>query len=265
MQVVKGIQRWTGCALLSLGLLAGCSQKSEETYGGAAGERSKAGAYLAYEHQVGIRLAQEAITPRLATLREACADERFGRCELLAIEQSEGRYRSASLKVRIVPEGVEPLLALAAEGGQQENRRTHAEDLAQAVSDTQQQQQRLQRQHETLLSYQARKDLSVSDLLALARELAEVEVQLAATGQDAAQQQRRLDTNLLTLDFNAAPAGRLARLGDAAAGLADDVTEGAAQALQAVGYGLPFVLVLFPLALLLRWLWRKTTRNRQNP
>ena len=263
MPVMHAMKAWTGCALLTLGLLAGCSPKSEESAGGAvSGEMAKTGAFLAYEHQVGVRLEQARIAPRLTLLREACRDERFGHCDLLAIEQGNGGYRSASLTLRIVPDGVERLLALATEGGTLESRRTHAEDLAQAVSDTNQQRQRLERQHQTLLAYQERKDLSVSDMLALARELAEVEVQLAANQQDAAQHKRRLDTNLLTLNFSSAPPGRLSRLGQAFDDLADNITEGAGQALEMLGYGLPFLVILFPLALLTRWLWRKTTGRR---
>lgn len=257
MQWIKG---WAVCGLLAL--LAGCSQPGDGLAGAPiGGERAKAGAFLAYEHQIGISLDPAQIAPRLAAVREACQDERFGACDLLGIEQNAGSYRSASLSLRIVPDGVDKLLALAVEGGSLESRRTHAEDLAQAVSDTRQQGERLERQHRTLLAYQARKDLSVSDMLALARELAEVEVQLAASQQDAAQQQRRLDTNLLTLNFSSAPLGRLGRIGEAFAGLADHISEGASQALEMLGYGLPFALILFPLALLVRWLWRKSTRT----
>ncbi|MES2820437.1 MAG: DUF4349 domain-containing protein [Pseudomonadota bacterium] len=256
------MKAWKGCAFLALVLLAGCSQPGEDLAGAPiGGERAKAGAFLAYEHQVGISLDPAQIEQRLAAVREACQDERFGACDLLGIEQNAGGYRSASLSLRIVPDGVDKLLALAVEGGSLESRRTQAEDLAQAVSDTQQQRQRLERQHQTLLAFQERKDLSVSDMLALARELAEVEVQLAASQQDAAQQQRRLDTNLLILDFSSAPPGRLSRLGQAFDNLADNIAEGAGQALEMLGYGLPFLVILFPLALLLHWLWRRITRT----
>ncbi|MBF3217682.1 hypothetical protein HKT45_41070, partial [Pseudomonas aeruginosa] len=88
---------------------------------------------------------------------------------------------------------------------------TRAEDLAQAVADTRQQRERLQREYQTLQQYQGRKDMSVGDLLALAKEIAAVEAQLADNAQAGAQQQRRIATNLLTLSFSseAQPDSRL--------------------------------------------------------
>ncbi len=168
------------CAALFLSAaLAGCGAPSEHAAGSGAafqGEAAKAGSFLAYEHQVGIRLASARIDAQLAASRDACNSERFGPCELIAIEQSgDSQMRNAHLVVRIVPEGVEKLVALAAQGGQLQSRRTQAEDLAQAVSNTQQLRERLEREYQTLQQYQGRKDMSVGDLLALAKATAEVE------------------------------------------------------------------------------------------
>jgi hypothetical protein len=258
---------WFLATALALLPLVGCSPSGDgRAPAGAAlqGEMAQQGAFLAYEHSVGIGLPVEQVEPRLAAVRDACSSQRFGQCDLLAIEQSQGHYQAASITVRITPAGVEPLVGFAGEGGELQSRHTRAEDLAQAASDTEQQRQRLERQQKTLLQYQARTDLSVSDMLALARELAEVEVQLAGNAQQSAQQQRRLTTNLLTLSFSTEgePVGRLARIGDAASGMLDNATEGATEALKLLGYGIPFVIILFPLALLVRWLWRKASRAR---
>ncbi|TWE10994.1 uncharacterized protein DUF4349 [Pseudomonas sp. AG1028] len=255
----------TALALLAL---VGCSPSGDgRAPAGAAllGETAQPGAFLAYEHSVGIRLPVEQVEPRLAAVREACSSQRFGQCDLLGIEQSQGAYQAASITVRIVPAGVEPMVGFAGDGGELQSRHTRAEDLAQAVSDTEQQRQRLERQRKTLLQYQARTDLSVSDMLAMARELADVEVQLAGNAQQSAQQQRRLTTNLLTLSFSTdgEPVGRLARIGAAASGMLDNATEGATEAIRLLGYGIPFVIILFPLALLVRWLWRKASRVRK--
>jgi len=260
---------WTVPLLLLA--LAGCSREGGEVAGEAAGsallsgEKAKAGVFLAYEHDVSIQLDKAVIPQRLADAREACVSGRFGACDLLGIEQGDSSYRAGNLRVRIVPEGVEKLVALAGEGGKQLSRTTHAEDLAQAVSDNQQVRERLQRQYKTLEQFQDRKDLSVSDMLALAREMAEVQVQLDATAQDAAQQQRRINTNLLTLNFSSEDQrpSRFSRIGKAFGELLDNATDGAAKALEVLGYSIPFLIVLFPLALLVRWLWRKTTRRGQ--
>ncbi|WP_083640148.1 DUF4349 domain-containing protein [Pseudomonas sp. PA15(2017)] len=261
------IKPWSLTVALALLTLTGCSPSGDgRPPAGAAllGETAQQGAFLAYEHSVGIRLPAGQVEPRLAAVREACSSQRFGQCDLLAIEQNQGAYQAASITVRIAPAGVEPMVGFAGDGGELQSRHTRAEDLAQAVSDTEQQRQRLERQRKTLLQHQARTDLSVSDMLALARELAEVDVQLADNTQQSAQQQRRLTTNLLTLSFSTdgEAAGRLARIGAAASGMLDNATEGATEAIRLLGYGIPFVIILFPLALLVRWLWRKANRVR---
>ncbi|MGY4532605.1 hypothetical protein ACVW0Y_001729 [Pseudomonas sp. TE3786] len=249
-------------------VLAGCDQRQTAGYdtSDVQGEKSKTSSFLAYEHTLDFRLDEAVVSQRVTDTREACISGRFGACELLGIEQGDNHYRAASLRVRIVPEGVEPLVALAGNGGQLVNRQTHAEDLAQAVSDNNQVRERLQRQYKTLEQFQDRKDLSVSDMLALAREMAEVQVQLDATSQEAAQQQRRINTNLLTLNFSTSVQrqGRFSRIWDAVGDLLDNATDGTTKALEVLGYGIPFLIVLLPLALLVRWVWRKVTRRKAN-
>ncbi|WP_033887448.1 DUF4349 domain-containing protein, partial [Pseudomonas aeruginosa] len=221
---------------------------------------------LAYEHRVGIRLPAARIDAQLAASRDACNSERFGQCDVLAIEQRGGIGHYAELTVRIVPDGVEKLVAAAAEGGTLESRQTRAEDLAQAVADTRQQRERLQREYQTLQQYQGRKDMSVGDLLALAKEIAAVEAQLADNAQAGAQQQRRIATNLLTLSFSseAQPDSRLGQLATAAGQLLDDLVDGTIAAMKFFAYSLPFLVVLLPLGLLLRGLWRWLRRPGKN-
>lgn len=246
--------------VLPLLALAGCSP-SPDAPGVSAlqGERNQAGNYLAYEHQVVIELPAEQIGERLASTREACLTARFGNCSLLGAQQSSGRAPRGELTLRIVPEGVEPLTQLASAGGELVSRSTHAEDLAQAVSDNQRQHERLLRQQRTLQQFEQRDDLAVADLLALAREQAALEVQLQTIAQEAAQQQRRLDTNLLTLTFTSSYEHN--RIGDAFSRLQDNLIEGTANVIEFVGYSLPFLIVLFPVALGLRKLWRRLTQR----
>lgn len=259
------MHRWM-MALLALLALHGCSDNSAPVGSGAGlqGESNRHGSLLAYEHSVTIKLPRDQLLVRFDATREACNSGRFGVCNLLNADENNAVQAYSSLTLRIDPEGVEPLVAFAADGGELTSRNTRSEDLAQSVADTQRQREQLLLQQQTLQQYQARQDLSVSDMLALARELAAVDVQLQATTQEAAQQQRRLQTNLLTLGFSSLYEGpdRLEQLGDAFGDMLNNVTEGSIAALQFVGYGLPFLILLFPLALLVRWLWRVITRRK---
>lgn len=242
--------------------LAACAKKSSVDAGpSVAGEQSRPGASLAYEHSVAILLPREGFGQRLEAVRSACLDERFGTCGLLSFEQSSDHRPSGSISVRLLPEAVEPLVALATEGGTLGSRKTRAEDLAEAVADTEAHLERLNLQRSALLQYQSRAELSVTDMLTIARELAAVEAGLQGHQRSAANQVRRLETNLLTFSFNTPfENSKLSRLGEALTESLDTAIDGIADAIAFVAYGLPILIIAFPLALLWRALWRRATR-----
>lgn len=246
--------------LLTALALGACSPKQHSQATVISGEQGRAGAQLAYEHELDLQLPLELIDPRLTATREACETARFGACNILRIEQGGSR---ATITLRIAPNGVEPLVAMASEGGMMGQRTTTAEDLADAVSDNQRRQDRLKAQQQRLDSLAARKDITVSDLIALSKEQAAIEDELQALTQVAAGQQRRLDTNRVTLNF--APLGngsRTSHLSRAFSNLLGNVADGAADALEKASYALPFLILAFPLLMLWVWLWRKFVRRR---
>ncbi|MBF3112597.1 hypothetical protein CW299_26090, partial [Pseudomonas aeruginosa] len=84
---------WKLAAGVLLAALYGCSAEHAESVSGNAGfqgETGKPGTALAYEHRVGIRLPAARIDAQLAASRDACNSERFGQCDVLAIEQRGG-------------------------------------------------------------------------------------------------------------------------------------------------------------------------------
>lgn len=98
------------------------------------------------------------------------------------------------------------MVQLAGQHGDVAARSMRAEDMAQQIADTNLAQARLQKEHARLLELQQRRDLAVTDLLAVSRRLAEIEAEAQQTQQQAAQQQRRVRTQLLTLN-SAVPVG----------------------------------------------------------
>jgi hypothetical protein len=256
------IRKQLGCmaVLASLTILTACSRALEfdDNGGGASATpvgESAPGAMLAYTHDIRIELPAAQILERLSAAREACATARFGECHILKIKQ--GGYAS-SLTVRVLPAGVEPLITLAGEAGKITSRNTSAEDLTEAVKDNQQKQAHLDAYAKRMDELSQRADIKVSDLIELAREQASVQQQREALLQESAQQQRRIDTNLLTIDFFEANASSPWRH------LFDDLLDrqlagGIGDALKLLAYGLPFLLLFFPVALLWRWVWRRVT------
>jgi len=250
---------WMWLAVLLLVLsAAGCSKEAKAPR--VAGAKASGGAMLAYTHSVSIRMNADAIGARVSAVRDACTGGKFGACNLIDVRQRDGM---GHLEVRIVPEGVQGMIDLAAQGGRVTEHETQAEDIGPAVEQTQRDRAQLEQYTHRLDELAARKDLPASDLIALAHEQAEVAVKRQALDDTAAGQQRRLDTNLLTLGFS--DSSRASYGGDAMEtwdSIVDRTIEGFFDAVGLLGYGVPFLVIAFPLALFWRWGWRKATRKR---
>jgi hypothetical protein len=244
--------------------LAGCANKEAVEPGQPAVQGTvNAEGLLAYEHSVSIELPADALSARMAALRSACTQGVHGRCSLLEYTENAGEYASGRMQMRLVPEAVEPMLAGAADGGQSTRRSTRAEDLSVAVADNARERDRLSLQQQRLDALAARTDLSVAEHLQLARELSALEAERLSAERIAAQQSLRLETNLLTLEFQAGTpsAQRWSALGEALSESLDNFVDGLIEAIEVIAYALPYVLLAFPLALLWWALWRLATRG----
>ena len=239
--------------------LAGCSKKQAAGASAAfEGDKSSSGALLAYEHTLDIDMDREAISPRLQAVRAACVGATFGPCNVLSLTESD---RGGSLTVRTAPEGVAHLTALAGEGGRIASTRTRAEDIGRAVHDTQRDRDELEAYAKRLDELSARKDLSVSDLIALSREQAGVANKRRSLEAASATQQNRLDTNLLTFEFRDRDYVGSGALGGLWENTVEQTKQGIGEAIPMLGFSLPFLIIAFPLAWLWWGLWRRVTRR----
>ncbi len=242
-----------------------CSQDMSESRGTASAEadvaspkvaQAPAGTFLAYEHQVSIRLPGRDIPARVGAIQSNCFAQTFGDCVVLNVQQQGGEHPSGRVTVRIAPKGVEPLIAKAGSGGDISSRQLSAEDLAQAVRDTTLQRDRLEKEHARLLQFEARPNLAIADMLVLSKQLAEIEAAVDAAKREAAQQQHRIDTNLLTLEFQ--PTGNEAGrsdIGQAFRDFGQIMASTIAGLIRVIAFLLP-VLIVLALALA-AWRWRR--------
>ncbi|MGE8227373.1 MAG: DUF4349 domain-containing protein [Stenotrophomonas sp.] len=245
--------------------LAGCAkhEMSAETAAVAADAvQSPEGAFLAYEHTVQLQLPGKDIAPRVKAVSDACQSARFGDCAVLNVSQQGGDTPRGSIKVRVAPKGVEPLIALASDKGEVTTRNTEAEDLAQQVADTQLMQDRLKAEHERLLEYQQRKDLAVADLLTISQRLSEIEAGLQQANRDSAQQHRRIDTQLVTINIESTNSQRnRSEIGRAFGDFGEIFTTSVAYVIRIAAGLLPLILVGGFLAWLLRLWWRRRKKK----
>ena len=270
MASAAGRGTWGAIVVAAL-LLAGCSNKHASTElaaagapavqgaaKAAAGGDADVGAFLAYEHTVGLTLGGDAIAGRVAAVQAACNEGRFGQCVVLNVWQQGGEHPGGSVGLRIVPAGVEPMIALASDGAEQGSRSTRAEDLAVVVRDNALAQARLRKELERLNGFQSRPGLGVSDMIALSERLAAVEAQLEIAEQEAAQHRRRIATQLQTFNFSAtrseAGQGEVSRAVRDFGGI---LASGTAWTIRAAAFLLPVGVVLWLLVVVVCWLRRR--------
>ena len=187
------------------------------------GRANRNGSQRAYAHDVRVRLAAERIAGNLGKVRDACNAQAFGACDVLGENLQAGDYPSGELRVRAAPEAVAGLVKAASDGGVVAQRSTQAEDLADAVRDNGLRRKRLELQHAKLSEILAKGQGNLDQLVAVTERLSMLEAELAAADQEAAMQQRRIATNLLSLHFEAENVSvasvASSRIGDAFRGL----------------------------------------------
>ena len=252
-------------AMLSL---AGCSsQEATRTSADSASVEATSapeGTFLAYEHNVRISMAGRDIPTRVNAVQASCFAQKFGDCAVLNVQQQGGESASGTVTVRIAPKGVEPLVAQAGSGGEISSRNLKAEDLAESVRDNALQRSRLEKEHERLLQFEGRPDLEIADMLTLSKQLAEIEAALDGTQREAAQQRHRIDTNLLTIEFQ--PTGTEAGRSDIGQALRDSgqiIATSTAWLIRAFAFLIPLLIVLGGAFAVRRWRARAKSAERR--
>ena len=186
----------------------------------------------------------------------------FGECTVLGASQQAGAYPSGRLELRAEPAAIAPLVAMAADGADLASRSTSAEDLADAVRDNGLRRARLEKQHARLLEFLDRRDLTAESLVALTGQLAQIEAELQYAEQEAAQQTRRIRTNLLTLHFRTD--GVTVQTSELRQAFRDagDVLDSSTAVLVTLAVALlPFVIVGGIALVVLRAWWRRRRRR----
>jgi uncharacterized protein DUF4349 len=219
---------------------------------------------LAYEHMVSIELSKVDIASRVLEVQNACVSSKEFGCTLLDIS-TEGRrgVPSGSIRMRLAPAGVDPIIAVAAKDGEIVTRNTHAEDLAQPIADTERELALMTTHRDRLFELQKRKDLNVDQLITVSKELATVQTQIDALGTQRANLRRRVDTDLLTINLSL-PREESSReqhpVRDALRSFTGQFWEGVGMVIDFIAYFLPWLLVIIPGLFLLRLFWRWMSR-----
>lgn len=228
----------------------------------AAGEPG-AEQYIAYSHNLGLTLPKGQVETMMQTHTSACQTAGTSTCIVINsnIYSQDVEYASGNLSIRATPAWIETFMGGVEEdaeeaGGEITQRSTSAEDLTRQIVDTGarlEAQETLQRRLMELLE---RRDGSLSDLLAIERELAQVTGNIESIRAQLKTLRLRVSMSSLDLNYQTKRSVNGARdnpLGEAFGDFFYNLTGAIAAVITAFAVGLPWILLIG----LFLWIWLK--------
>lgn len=192
--------------LLLVVVIAGCDSQSDsntemkpweasDTNTLMAGSNTRAAAtpdtlanktkYLAYEHFITIDLSEHDLELAYQKLLTTCNHDQQHHCTVLESNINSGDYPSATIRLRVNPEGVQSLTELVTQSGRLTNQSTRVEDLASPIIDSEKRIAMLTAHRERLLALEEKAAKDIDALIKISQELSTTQANLEdITGQN---------------------------------------------------------------------------------
>ena len=223
---------------------------------------------LAYEHTLSIETSKDLLRARLREVEAACNTDSPSGCTILDVSlNSQQDLPHGSIRMRLAPAGLEPIIAIASKDAKVIGRSTHAEDLAEPVADNERQ-LALLTLHRDRLTELMKGKLDVDQLITVSKELATVQSQIDALSTAGANLQRRIDTELLTITFSLPMqvyAADQSPVIDALRSFGSNFREAVGLMIRFLAVLLPWLVIILPGLFLLRlfwgWIGRRTAQG----
>ncbi len=220
--------------------------------------------YIAYRHNLGMRLPKGGVEPMMATHTEACRAAGSSTCIVINsnVYSQEEDYASGNLSIRATPDWIEAFIKgvegdATKAGGEITQRSTSAEDLTRQIIDTGARLDAQKTLQGRLLGLLERRDGELGELLQIERELARVTGDIESI--QAQLKTLRLRVSMSSLDIGyetvrpAFSATRESPLGEAFSDFFYNLSSAIAAVITAFAIGLPWILLIGAFL----WIWLK--------
>lgn len=213
---------------------------------------------LSRTHDIAIKVSERDLEARFRSVADRCTADTVHHCTILQSDLSSSERPSGLIKLRIDPAAVEEFCSFVASQGRLESRSTRVEDLAEAMQDTQTHISMLTNYRKQLLELQAKAATNIDAAVKIASELSTVQSDLERATGEAAFQTKRTTTDIVTVEFVVAAQKAFWRpIGEATAAFFGNLSTGLSQAITAIAFIIPWLIVVLPGLYLLRFLWRR--------
>jgi hypothetical protein len=244
--------------LLPLTTFLGCSDRAAHDVFDGSTSPPRTEGHLAYEHLIVVEVDEDAIPEQFKKVVEACTKDRKHNCTILQSELSSGEEVSGSIRLRVMPDGIDSLISVAASGGEVTRRRTHVEDLAKVIADGEKRIEMLTTYRDRLIGLEQQAENDIDALIKITSELTKVQSDLEHALGEHAYQKQRVELEILSVRFVAEESrSTLGPVRQSIRDFGENLSEGIAQAITGVAYVLPWLIVVLLVFPILRLFWRK--------
>ena len=233
--------------------------KSSEQPANATIKRPSSNATLAYVHTLTVDTDESVVPSAVKRVSTLCTNDRKNNCEVLATSVSKGEYGSGNVRLRINPAGVDAIIAAAAAEGTISRRETTAEDLSDAITDTDTRMKMLTTYRDRLQALESQSKSNIDALIKVTSELASVQSDIERATRESETQRRRVNTEIVKVDFDPQRHRAFWRpIREALESFASSLSAGIASAIVGVAFLLPWLVIAVPAFVLARVVWRRT-------
>ncbi|MFO1469067.1 MAG: DUF4349 domain-containing protein [Steroidobacteraceae bacterium] len=178
-------------------------------------------------------------------------------CTLLSSDLTTGRWFAAHVRMRVSPADLPTMEKSIGKLGEVIHQSSLAEDLTDSIADTDARLAMARDYRQKLLDLQAKSGNNVDSAIKVAGEIVRVQQELEQLEGEHAGQQLRVETEVLEVRLQTPRAGEhLHPVREAIHDFGDSFSNGIGVAITGMAYLAPWLLVLVPLVLGMRWLWR---------
>ena len=247
--------------VVSIVCLAGCANADKDAQIPENSERlvpRQEYGTLAYEHRYVIEIEEQRVDEIVDSITSACIADIDNACKILSASVNAGEYASATVKLRIAPGGVEPIIQLAETLGTVSQIETLAEDLAEPVADFESRLKMLTSYLEKLHALEIKSDQNVDALIKIESEISRVQSEIEQVNGRLSFNKNRIKTEVVELKFvTSTPQGFWAPIGESFSDYSTNLAEGVSSAISGTALVLPWLVILIPLFILFRFIWRR--------
>jgi len=221
------------------------------------------GEYLAYEHSVTIDLPKNHVAEAFEKIISYCSDDVANKCTILYSSLNTGDHSSSDVKIRVLPNGVDPLLGIAAQQGSVFSKSTFVEDLQDAIVNGDKRLEMLHLYQVRLIELEKKSHSDVESLIKIAQELSQVQSDIEYAEGAKAKLLQRTHMDIVNISLQSDRHRTFwGPISDSLGDFGENLADGVSQAIVAVAYLLPWIFILLFTLYFVRIIWLKT-RSRK--